>query len=125
MECKQEERWQGKQGRLDGVQEVREEMEELKILFICHTAVVEDHESWQQVSSRRKTCKRLRCSVLLGLDKVMTKSCRVLREDEDEDDDEDEEMSYVRAVDSQVCAAGMQGQGDAFSTKLSKKKVVL
>ena len=84
----------------------------------------------------------------------MTKSFRVLREDEDEDDDEDEEMSYVWAVYSQVCAAGMtcttdkkswaslgvgdivvdsaadescwpQGQGDAFSTKPSKKKILL
>ena len=74
-----------------------------------------------------------------------------LCEDEDEDDDEDKEMIYVRAVDSQVCAAGMtcttdkksweslgvgdilvdpaadescwpQGQGDAFSTKPSKRK---
>ena len=80
----------------------------------------------------------------------MTNCFRVLRQDEDEDD-EDEEMSYVRAVDSQVCASGMigttdkkswaslgkgdivvdsaadescwpQGQGDAFSTKPSKKE---
>ena len=77
-----------------------------------------------------------------GLDKVMTNCFRVLREDEDEDD-EDEEMSYVRAVDSQVCASGMIGTTDkkswaslgmgdivvdsaaAFSTKPSKKKIIL
>ena len=128
-------------------------MEEPEILFIGHTEIVEDHESWQEVSPRRKTCKGLRCSMLPGLDKVMTNCFRVLREDEDEDD-EDEEMSYVRAVDSQVCASGMigttdkkswaslgmgdivvdsaadescwpQGQGDAFSTKPSKKKIIL
>ena len=97
------------------VQEVREVMEEPEILFIGHTAIVEDHESWQEISPRRKTCKGLRCSTPPGLDKVMTNSFRVLREDEDEDDDEDEEMSYVRAVDSQVCASGMTGTTDRKS----------
>ena len=62
-----------------------------------------------------KTCKGLRCSMPPGLDKVMTKSFRVLREDEDEDDDEDEEMSYVRAVDSQVCASDVTDTTDKKS----------
>ena len=136
------------------VQEVKEEMVEQEILFIGHTAIAEDRESWQHVPSRRKTFKGLQCSMPAGLDKVMTKSFRVLCEDEDEDDDDQEEMSYVRAVDSQVCAAGTtcttdkksweshgvgdivvdpaadesccpQRQGDAFSTKPSKRKSFL
>ena len=50
------------------VQEVREEMEEPEILFIGHTAIVEDHESWQEVSPRRNTCKGVRCSMPPCLD---------------------------------------------------------
>ena len=134
------------------VQEVREEANEPEILFIGHTSMTSDQEPWHHVTHKRKMCKRLQYATPPGLEEVTKVRFRVL--DEDEKDEDDEEARHVRAVDSWVCEASAnwkadkkswarlgvgemvadsaadepcwpKGQGDAFSTKPSKKNIVL
>ena len=134
------------------VQEVREEADEPEILFIGHTSMTSDQEPWHQVTHKRKMCKRLQYAAPPGLEEVTKMRFRVL--DEDEEDEDDEETRHVRAVDSWVCEASAnwkadkkswarlgvgeivvdsaadescwpKGQGDAFSTKPSKKNIIL